>query len=252
MGNPYETDRLLADYLLFHYGKPEEILPYRFGPSDGLDFAVRVVNDCLGVDSISGPGRALDLGCAVGRSSFELARRCDEVVGMDYSRRFIEAAQRVQREGGMPFQRVDEGELTTECVARRPTGVDAGRVSFEVGDACDLRDHLSDFDVVLMANLIDRLPDPRRCLARLPGLLKPGGQLVIASPFTWMEEYTPKAKWLGGYEQDGGRVGTFDALVEFLAPDFELERSVDLPFLIREHARKFQWSVSRAGTWRRR
>ena len=152
----------------------------------------------------------------------------------------------------MPFQRVDEGDLSTECVARRPAGVDPARVSFEVGDACDLRDHLSDFDVVLMANLIDRLPDPRRCLDSVAGIAKPGGQLVIASPFTWMEEYTPKAKWLGGYERDGGRVGTFDALVELLAPDFELVRSMDLPFLIREHARKFQWSVSRAGVWRRR
>lgn len=252
MVNPYETDALLAQYLLFHHGKPDEILPQRFGPVDALDFAVRVVHDCIDVAAVPRPGRALDLGCAVGRSSFELARFCGEVIGLDYSARFIEACATLQRGAPAPYRRIDEGELTTDCVAYPPAGVELGRVRFETGDACDLRDHLRDFDVVLMANLIDRLPDPRRCLARLPGLLKPGGQLVIASPFTWREEYTPRENWLGGFERDGGRAGTFDALVERLSADFILERSLDLPFLIREHARKFQWSVSRAGVWRRR
>ena len=68
-------------------------------PSDGLDFAVRVVQECLKEETVSQPCRALDLGCAVGRSSFELARRCEEVIGIDYSRRFIEAAERVRRDG---------------------------------------------------------------------------------------------------------------------------------------------------------
>lgn len=252
MVNPYETDALLAQYLLFHYGRPEEILPHRLGPTDALDFAVRVVHQCVRPSEVTGPGRALDLGCAVGRSSFELARFCGEVLGIDYSARFIDACQQIQRGGAVPFRRLDEGDLATDCVAYPPGGVDLERVRFETGDACDLRDHLRDFDVVLMANLIDRLPDPRACLARLPGLLKPGGQLVIASPFTWLEDYTPRENWLGGFERGGGRVGTFDALVELLAADFVLERSLDLPFLIREHARKFQWSVSRVGVWRRR
>jgi len=35
-------------------------------------------------------GRALDLGCAVGRSSFELAREYQEVVGIDISQTFID------------------------------------------------------------------------------------------------------------------------------------------------------------------
>lgn len=38
-----------------------------------------------GTDSAAGP-RALDLGCAVGRSSFELAHRFREVVGVDISK----------------------------------------------------------------------------------------------------------------------------------------------------------------------
>jgi hypothetical protein len=83
-------------------------------------------------------------------------------------------------------------------------------------------------------------------------LLSPGAQLVIASPFTWLEEYTPFENWLGGFEQDGRRIESFAVLREILAPDFEFTRELDLPFLIREHERKFQWSVSHAGVWRRR
>ena len=94
MANPYESDRLLAEYLLFHYGAAEEILPYAFGPRDALEYPARCVSECVG--ELPPHARALDLGCAVGRSSFELARRCSEVIGIDYSRRFIETAHETE------------------------------------------------------------------------------------------------------------------------------------------------------------
>ena len=40
-------------------------------------------------------GRVLDLGCAVGRSSIELSQYFDEVVGIDYSKKFIQAANAI-------------------------------------------------------------------------------------------------------------------------------------------------------------
>jgi hypothetical protein len=56
----------------------------------------------------------------------------------------------------------------------------------------------------------------------------------------------------GGFERDGERVMTLDGLRSRLDKDFELTGTKDLPFLIREHARKFQWSVAQASLWRRR
>jgi hypothetical protein len=47
-------------------------------------------------------------------------------------------------------------------------------------------------------------------------------------------------------------VRTFDALRRILSPHFKLARRQDLPFLIREHARKYQLGVSEASTWVRR
>ncbi len=250
--NPYESPRLLAEYLLFHYGKTREVLPFSFGPTDALDFAVQVVTATVDADTLPPGARALDLGCAVGRSSFELARWCAEVIGIDYSASFVGAANELAAGGTLRYSRTTEGRLTVACDAEVPLGLDRQRVRFEVGDACALRPDLGRFDVVLLANLVDRLPEPRRCLERLPDLVAPGGQLVVASPFTWLEEYTPREHWLGGDVRDGKPIRTAETLRGILEADFVFERHVDLPFLIREHARKYQWSVSWAGRWRRR
>ena len=91
-----------------------------------------------------------------------------------------------------------------------------------------------------------------KCLERLPGLLNPGGQLLLMTPCTWMEEYTPKENWLGGFERDSAPVRTLDSLKQILGADFVFQTSKDLPFLIREHERKFQWSVAQASVWRRK
>jgi len=250
--NIYETDRLLAEYLLFHYGEPAEILPYPFGPREALDYAVRCVSECLDTARLPVAARALDLGCAVGRSSFEFSRHCQEVIGIDYSRRFIEAASMLRDQGELPYWRRDEGELGASLIARPPAGSNVNSVRFETGDAHALRPDLGTFDVVLMANLIDRLAEPHRCLAQLPGLVKSGGQLIITSPYTWLEEYTAPDHWLGGRTFDGHPRTTFEGLNQALSGHFDLVQRKDLPFLIREHARKFQWSVAEATLWRRK
>lgn len=46
--------------------------------------------------------------------------------------------------------------------------------------------------------LAHRLPKPKAFLSALPALLRPNGVAVIVSPYSWLEEYTPQAEWLGG------------------------------------------------------
>jgi putative 4-mercaptohistidine N1-methyltranferase len=250
--NPYETDKLLNEYLLFHYGKPEEVLPWPTGPREALDYAVRCVSECVDTALLPAGARALDVGCAVGRSTFELARHCSEVIGIDYSHRFIESAQILAANGSLAYLRIDEGTLTTPLLARVSEGIDRARVRFEHGDAQSLRAGLGLFDVVLAANLVDRLSHPGRFLEQLPKLLKSGGQLVLTTPCTWMEDFTPAKNWLGGFLFGGNARTTLDGLRSALSLDFTLSATRDLPFLIREHGRKYQWSVALATIWRRR
>lgn len=245
MSNIYETERLLHEYLLFHYAKPDEILPWPDGPHAALQFPVRTVRELMDATSLPVGASALDLGCAVGRSSFELAALCDSVLGIDYSQAFTDAAAHLAAHGSMPYRRHEEAARYSDAVASVPPELPRDRVRFEQGDAMRLRVDLGVFDVVHAANLLCRLTDPLLCLQRLPDLVKPGGQLLLTTPCTWLEDFTPKDAWPAAGD-------TFAWLQHHLGAHFELELRKDLPFLIREHARKFQWSVALGTRWRRR
>jgi putative 4-mercaptohistidine N1-methyltranferase len=247
-GNIYEEERLVREYLLFHYGDPEEVLPWKHGPREAAGFAARCVRELLNPSAVGRDARALDIGCAVGRSTFELAGHCREVIGVDFSAAFIAAAEKIRTAGSLDYTFAVEGDRTEPATARVPPGADAARVRFEVGDAMDLRPDLGTFDVVLAANLLCRLPDPRVFLARVPDLVKTGGQLLLTTPFTWLAEFTPRGKWIGGTAE----VESADELARLLEPHFELKSSKEIPFLIREHARKYQWSVAWGTRWVRK
>ena len=247
-GNIYEEERLVREYLLFHYGEPDEVLPWKHGPREALGFAARCVRELLNSSAVGRDARGLDVGCAVGRSSFELAGQCREVIGIDSSQAFVAAATKVREEGSIAYEYAVEGDRTAHGTARVPPGIDASRVKFEVGDAMHLRADLGIFDVVLAANLLCRLPDPRVFLARVPELVKPGGQLLLATPFTWHTSFTPRDKWIGGTAESESA----DELSRLLEPHFEMKSSKEIPFLIREHARKYQWSMAWGTRWIRR
>lgn len=252
MANIYETPESVAQYLLFHYGGHGDQMPWPFGPMTALDYPIRSVSALLDPGALPANARALDLGCAVGRSTFELARHCHEVIGIDFSQAFVDAAERVRAEGSLAYTYAVEGEIRHEGVALRPQEIIADRVQFRQGDAMELPSDIGIFDVVHMANLIDRLTHPRKCLDRLAQMIRPGGQLLLASPFTWLEEFTEREEWIGGLDQDGVPLQTADALKQTLAPHFQLEVQTDLPFLIREHYRKYQWSVAYGARFIRR
>lgn len=239
----YESDKILAEYLLFHFGTGDEILTsdrlWPAGMREALDFPIRTATHF----SPGNMKRGLDLGCAVGRSTFEMSHSCEQVVGIDFSNAFIDAAEALRTGKTLNYARREEAALATPLMASLPAGVDPARLVFRQGDAMALPDDLGQFDRVHAANLLCRLTSPELLLARLPGLVKAGGELVLATPCTWLEEFTPMANW--------PTTGTFDWLQETLVPAFTLLRRADEPFLIRETARKFQWTTSLVTVWRR-
>jgi putative 4-mercaptohistidine N1-methyltranferase len=241
----YETESALSQYLLLHYGEEADILPYDFGPKEALGFPVRCAGLCA---SLSTSGKALDLGCAVGRSSFELSRYFQCVVAVDYSSSFIKVAQRIQRDQAYRYTIQQEGVRGEERTARLPSGVNPRRVQFVCADVMEWSlSNPGEFDLILAANLLCRLKEPRDFLMRLRQLLRPGGQLILTTPYSWLEEYTPKSLWLQSKEGKS----SLGSIGEVLGADFQLLSSLELPFLIREHARKFQWGVAQASVWRK-
>ncbi len=243
MSNPYETSELLGEYMLFHYGSDEDVMPWANGPKEGVGFAERTVSELIDPATLGTEACGLDVGCAVGRSTFELTRFCSRVKGVDLSSSFIEAANRLVEQGRHEYGFLEEGDLFRKAMAIVSPDQRA-KAEFEVADACDLPPGLGSFEVVHAANLLCRLPKPDLFLNNLPNLVKPGGQLLLATPFTWLEKFTPRENWLGSGDSE-------EALTRALSPFFELEKRKELPFVIREHRRKFQFSVSLGLRWRR-
>ncbi len=245
----YETDALVAQYCEFHYG-PEHL---------GVrNFPRRLADVCreLAAEHATPTGRALDLGCATGRATFELARTFDHVTGIDFSARFIRVGHELQRTGRTRWAVPDEGELMSyREVDLADLDLDEvrDRVEFWQGDAHNLKPQFTGYHLILAANLVDRLYEPRKWLDRIHERLEPGGLLVITSPYTWLEEFTPRDKWLGGIKVDGENVTTLDGLQAALEPHFTAVGDPrDVEFVIRETARKFQHTVAQLTVWRRR
>ena len=242
----YETDKLLSEYAEFHYG--DEYFGVANFPQALANIAIRAMGDK--------PARnALDLGCAAGRATFELARHFEHVAGIDFSARFIGSGVQLAEQGVLRYTLTDEGELVGY---RERTlaglGLDEVRhkVDFFQGDACNLKPVFSGYDLILAANLIDRLYSPKKFLASVHERLNPGGILLIASPYTWLEEHTKREEWIGGFKKNAENYTTLDGLKEILCPHFRLiEAPVDVPFVIRETRHKFQHSLSEVTLWER-
>jgi hypothetical protein len=107
--NPYENKSMVDTYINFHYGEQY------FGIEN---FPLKCAEICINeAKKHKLQGRALDLGCAVGRSTVELAQYFHEAVGLDYSAAFINAANDILKE---KYHSVES------------------KVKFVVGDACNL------------------------------------------------------------------------------------------------------------------
>ena len=245
--NIYESDESVAQYCEFQYG--DELFDIHNFAKKCAEFAIDYTRD-------TPQKTALEIGCATGRTSFELARVFDEVVGIDFSARFIKIGVEMQESGRISYLRKEEGELFSH---QQRTLDECGllgtqeNVKFFQGDACNLKTHFQGYDLVLATNLIDRLYDPRKFLLDMHHRINDNGYLILTSPYTWSEEYTEKELRLGGYRDWSGKeIYTFDALKNILGVQFDLIDAIDIPFVIRETARKFQHTISQMSVWKKR
>ncbi|MFH1980302.1 MAG: 5-histidylcysteine sulfoxide synthase [Pseudomonadota bacterium] len=243
----YETDALVSQYCESHYG------PAYFGV---VNFPLACARLCLEKMAGKPKNRALDLGCAVGRAAFELAREFEFVNGLDFSARFIRVAFQMQEKGVIHYELPEEGEIVSFHERRlSDVGLESlsGRIEFFQADAVNLKPLFTGYDLILAANLIDRLYDPKKFLTTIHQRLNPGGLLVLTSPYTWLEEFTKKKDWVGGFRKDGEPYLTLEGLGDLLSAHFrQVGEPVDIPFVLRETRRKFQHTVSQATVWEKK
>jgi len=246
MTNPYTTDTIISQYCHFSWGG--NALGVENYPAACARLSLEYMKD-------KPKTKAFDIGCAIGRSSFELARGFDEVIGVDFSTRFIQEAEKLKQSGVLRYVMPTEGELEAFHEVKLSDFAleqEAGRVNFWQADACNLKAIFKDFDLIFAGNLIDRLYDPKKFLDSLASKLNEKGILILTSPYTWQEESTAKEKWIGGYKRDGENVSTLQGLEVILGKEFKLIDTRDVPFVIQETARKHQHTIAQMSVWEKR
>lgn len=120
---------------------------------------------------ISPGDRVLDLGCGGGRHAFELYRRGANVVAFDYS--YDELAQVATM-----FYAMSVGNEV-------PDGATAKVVR---GDVLSLPFPDASFDAVIVAEVLEHIPDDERAMAEIVRILKPGGRVAVTVPRWWPEK----------------------------------------------------------------
>lgn len=242
----YETDKLLSEYAEFHYGDEYFSVP-NFSKALA-ELAIKTLGD-------KPKHKALDLGCASGRATFELARAFDFVTGIDFSARFIGQGVQLANSETLRYTLTDEGELVSyKSRSLNDLGLNEykHKVEFFQGDACNLKPQFTGYDLILAANLIDRLYSPAKFLTSIHERLNLGGVLMLTSPYTWLTEHTPREEWIGGFKKDGESFTTLDGLQAHLGKHFRLIKGPqEVPFVIRETKRKFQHTLSEVTFWER-
>lgn len=242
----YETDKLVSEYAEFHYGDEYFSVP---------NFSKALVDLAINVLVDKPTRNALDLGCATGRATFELARYFDKVTGVDFSARFINLGVQLANGDTLRYTLADEGELVSyksRSLADLGLVETQNKVEFAQGDACNLKSVFTGYDFILAANLIDRLYNPAKFLNAIHERLNIGGVLMLASPYTWLTEHTPREDWVGGFKKDGESFTTLDGLHGYLGKHFRLIHGPqEVPFVIRETKRKFQHTLSEVTVWER-
>jgi len=212
-GSAFDVTRQhLSSYAWDHYGD----LDPREGSEPRPGSALALLDRAL---ELAGPlpdGPVLDVGCAVGRTTFALAeRRGDLVLGVDLHFAMLRTASRVLRRGvaRYPCRRVGLVYDRRELAARFPGAAD---VDFWCCDATALPFPAATFAGAVGLNVIDCVASPLDTLESFARVLVTGGKALVTTPYDWSPTATAVEAWLGGHSQRGDERGAAEPVLRRL------------------------------------
>ncbi len=234
--NRYETPAVLSSYLWSHYG---DLL----GDAEASDAYTRWAG-LVAAHS----GTCLDTGSAVGRFSFEMARKSDFVIGIDNSSAFIRASRKLMKLRGAAFALAVEGDLKKNAAIVFPDDWRTDNVEFIVGNALALPFRAGIFSSVSSLNIVDKVPTPLTHLKEINRAAKrKNAQFLFSDPFSWSPDAAPRENWLGGSETGGFSGRAVDNVVSLLngkrngfTPIWRIEDRGHVWWKIRTHENHFE------------
>ncbi|MFD2167904.1 5-histidylcysteine sulfoxide synthase [Thalassotalea euphylliae] len=198
--------------------------------------------------------KLLDLGCCVGRTSFELSPLFLHVDGVDFSARYIQHGVQLQTGEKVRFETINEGDIVDyHEVSLSDLGItSADNIAFSQGDASNLKAVFNGYDVVIAQQVLEKCYDPKEFMKEATSRINKSGLLVLASDYQFNNEVAMKEKWLGGIKVNGENVFGFDGVNLLLANTFELLEETELPQVVATTKRNFKVSNKHISIWRHR
>jgi SAM-dependent methyltransferase/uncharacterized protein YbaR (Trm112 family) len=230
----------LSSYAVSHWGDKDLGNPPAPVPTEAHH--ATLVHAALDLLPSAPRGVWVDLGCSVGRATFELAQRTgDLAIGVDLNFRMLRLAEQVRREQRATYPMRREG-LVFDRRAVQVANLPFDRVSFWCADVGLLPFADTQFDGALSLNLLDCVPSPLMHLLEMGRVLHVGAPALLSTPFDWTPEATPLAQWLGGHSQRAADRGSSAArLRRLLAPGGDT--GLDSRLVVRDESRQLPWRV---------
>jgi SAM-dependent methyltransferase/uncharacterized protein YbaR (Trm112 family) len=236
-GTLFEAERqMLSSYGHNHYG---DLDPAAKDAAAGSSH--RLAREALGL-APPASGLRMDIGCALGRSTFSLAEdSTDPVLGIDLSFAMLRAASQVLKNGQVryPLRRVglvyDEKRFDFQAKNRH-------LIDFWACDACALPFSAGRVAYALSLNVLDCVPSPYQHLASLAQVLGAGGTALLATPYDWSVSATPVEAWIGGHSQRSPESGASEKAIRTLLENAEfglkiIAEEASKPWAVRIHDR---------------
>jgi SAM-dependent methyltransferase len=153
-------------------------------------------------------GLWVDLGCAVGRGTYELALRGGELaVGVDLSFGMLRVAERARCDSRAVFGVRRVGLVYDRREIRIPD-MPSERMSFWCCDVGSLPFADGSFGGALSLNVLDCVPSPLQHVMEMGRILRSGAPALLSTPYDWSANATPLEHWLGGHSQRGPAHGS--------------------------------------------
>lgn len=232
---PHQVEHL-SIYLDAHWG--DRSTPKPDGPNPSGRFGMAAIAEKIRERASAPVDRAVELGCSVGRGLAELQAGAKVAVGVELNFGALRRARRLLAGRAVAWPRKITGRhyRTATAHAGDRAAPDAGLVC---GDALDPPLVPQTFDRVCAFNLIDSVRSPPQLLSVLDGLLKPGGELLLSSPYTWQSGIVAEDERLGGDDPAGEVARRLRDGVE-LEARYEIEDEAELTWWLRRDARAGQ------------